>query len=142
MLTIQWASGNDMSISQEDLTGKDDVWQIIVDILNKYGDFPVYPPAMHNGECTEPYLVVKEDGSARVPSYSSQYRYVRIMLYVPRNQYSKLGEYQKRVEKIIEEKIFPLLLPTGQIESDYYDDNYNAHMRAMLYRYVRRNKLL
>lgn len=131
-----------MSISQEDLTGKDDVWQIIMDIFNKYGELPVYPPAIHNGECKEPYLVVKRDGGARVPSYSSQYMYIRFMLYVPRNQYSKLGEYQKQVENLIEEKISPLLLPTGQQESDYYDDNYKAHMRAMVYRYVRRNNLL
>lgn len=131
-----------MAISQEDLGVKDSVWQIVMDILNKYGDLPVYPPATHNGECTEPYIVVKRDGGARIPSYSSQYQYIRIMIYVPRNQYSKLDEYQKRVENLIQEKIFPLLLPTGQIESDYYDDNYNAHMRAMLYRNVRRNKLL
>lgn len=131
-----------MAISQEDLGVKDSVWQIVMDILNKYGDLPVYPPATHNGECTEPYIVVKRDGGAKIPSYSSQYQYIRIMIYVPRNQYSKLDEYQKRVENLIQEKIFPLLLPTGQIESDYYDDNYNAHMRAMLYRNVRRNKLL
>lgn len=131
-----------MSISQEDLGEKDSVWQIIMDILNKYSELPVYPPATHNGECIQPYIVVKRDGGARIPSYSSQYQYIRFMIYVPRNQYSKLDEYQKQLENLIQEKIFPLLLPTGQIESDYYDDNYNAHMRAILYRNVRRNKLL
>lgn len=128
-----------MSITQEDLGEKDSVWQIIADILNKYGELPVYPPAIHNGECTSPYIVLKKDGGARVPGYSSQYQYYRVMIYVPRNQYSKLDDYQKQVETIFKEKIFPLLLPTGQIESDYYDDNYNAHMRAILYRNVRRN---
>lgn len=133
-----------MSISQEDLniTENDSVWDIVATLLEKYGDFPVYPPATHNGECTSPYIVLKRDGSAKVPQNSSQYQYMRVMLYVPRNQYSKLDEYQKQIENVIQEKIFPLLLPTGQIESDYYDDNYNAHMRAMLYRNVRRNKLL
>ena len=131
-----------MSISQEDLLEKDSVWQIVADILMKYGNIPVYPPATHNGECQSPYIVIKRDGSAKIPSYSSQYQYFRIMIYVPRNQYSKLDDYQKQVENLINEKIFPLLLPTGQIESDYYDDNYNAHMRALLYRNVRRNNLL
>ena len=131
-----------MSISQEDLGTKDSVWQIVADILGKYCELPVYPPATHNGECMSPYIVLKKDGGARVPSYSSQFQYYRIMIYVPRNQYSKLDDYQKRVKKVLKENIFPLLLPTGQEESDYYDDNYNAHMRAMLYRNVCRNNLL
>ena len=46
------------------------------------------------------------------------------------------------VKKVLKENIFPLLLPTGQEESDYYDDNYKAHMRAMLYRNVCRDNLL
>lgn len=133
-----------MSISQEDLniTGNDSVWGIVQKLLEKYGSLSVYPPATHDGECSKPYIVLKMDGSAQIPSYSSQYQYMRIMLYVPRNQYSKLDEYQKQIENIIAEKIFPLLIPTGQKESDYYDDNYKAHMRATLYRYVQRNKLL
>lgn len=131
-----------MSISQEDLGTKESVWQIVADILGKYCELPVYPPATHNGECTSPYIVLKKDGGARVPSYSSQFQYYRIMIYVPRNQYSKLDDYQKRVKKVLKENIFPLLLPTGQEESDYYDDNYKAHMRAMLYRNVCRDNLL
>lgn len=129
-----------MSISQEDMGDKNSVWQIVADILMKYGSLKVFPPAMHKGEALEPYIVLKEDGAAVVPGYSSMYRYFRIMIYVPRNEYSKLDAYEAEVKNIMREKVFPLLLPTGSQESDYYDDNYNAHMRALLYRNVFREK--
>lgn len=131
-----------MSISQEDMGDKNSVWQIVADILMKYGSLKVFPPATHEGQCTEPYIVLKEDGAAVIPGYSSMYRYFRIMIYVPRSQYSKLDGYEAEVRRVIEEKIFPLLLPTGSQESDYYDANYKAHMRAILYRNVFRNKLV
>lgn len=129
-----------MSIKQEDIGEKTSVWQIVADILTKYGSLPVFPPATHNGEVTTPYIVLKEDGSAVVPSYSSMYRYFRIMIYVPRNEYSKLDEYEAEVRRILQDNVFPLLLPSGSSESDYYDDNYNGHLRALLYRNVYREK--
>lgn len=133
-----------MSISQEDMGEKNSVWQIVADILMKYGSLKVYPPATHKGKATDnkAWIVLKEDGAATVPGYSSMYRYFRIMIYAPRNEYSKLDEYEAEVREIIEQHIFPLLLPTGSQESDYYDDNYDAHMRALLYRNVFRNKLV
>lgn len=129
-----------MSISQEDIGEKNSVWQIVADILMKYGSLKVYPPAVHKGVVEEPYIVLKEDGAAVVPGYSSMYRYFRIMIYVPRNQYSLLDQYETELKEILREKIFPLLLPTGSQESDYYDDNYNGYMRALLYRNVFREK--
>ena len=129
-----------MSISQEDIGEKNSVWQIVADILMKYGSLKVYPPAVHKGTVEEPYIVLKEDGAAVVPGYSSMYRYFRIMIYVPRNQYSLLDQYEADLKEILREKIFPLLLPTGSQESDYYDDNYNGYMRALLYRNVFREK--
>lgn len=129
-----------MSISQEDMGEKNSVWQIVADILMKYGSLKVYPPAVHKGIVEEPYIVLKEDGAAVVPGYSSMYRYFRIMIYVPRDQYSLLDQYEADLKEILREKIFPLLLPTGSQESDYYDDNYNGYMRALLYRNVFREK--
>ena len=129
-----------MSIAQEDIGNKTSVWQIVVDILSKYGSLPVYPPATHKGVCEEPYIVVKEDGATNVIGYSAMYRFFRIMIYVPKNEYSKLDGYEEEVRGILQEKIFPLLLPYGSHESDYYDDNYDAHLRQMVYRNVYREK--
>lgn len=129
-----------MPILQEDIGTKDSIWQIVADILVKYGSLPVFPPATHKGACTEPYIVLKEDGATTVPGFSSMYRYFRIMLYVPRTQYSKLDMYEAELKKILRDNIFPLLLPSGLQESDYYDDNYDAHMRTLVYRNVYREK--
>ena len=129
-----------MSVKQEDIGEKTSVWQIVADILMKYGSLPVFPPATHKGKCTEPYIVLKEDGAAVVLGCSSMYRYFRIMIYVPRNEYSKLDAYEAEVRQIMQENVFPLLLPRGSQESDYYDDNYDAHLRQLLYRNVYRDK--
>lgn len=129
-----------MSIKREDIGDKTSVWQIVADILAKYGSLPVFPPATHKGHCDKPYIVLKEDGASVVAGYSSMYRYFRIMIYVPRNEYSKLDEYEAEVRQVLQENVFPLLLPYGSHESDYYDDNYDAHLRQMLYRNVYRDK--
>lgn len=109
------------------------VWQLICDKLTEK-KIDVFPPATHTGECKKPYVVLKEDGSAKIKDYSSRVIYYRFMLYVPRNKYSYLDEYEKLVREILDSELYPLIMSTGQSESDYYDDNYNAHMRAFLYR--------
>lgn len=129
-----------MSIIQEDIGNKTSVWQIVADILQKYGSLPVFPPATHKGVCKEPYIVLKEDGAGNVIGCSSMYRYFRIMIYVPRNEYSKLDQYEAEVREVLSDNVFPLLLPFGNHESDYFDDNYDAHLRQMVYRNVYRDK--
>lgn len=117
------------------------VWKIIFDTLTENG-FNVYPPATHVGECKSPYIVLKQDGGVQINDYSSERVYYRFMLYVPREQYTFLDEYEKQVKKVLDEQLFPMLMPTGQKENDFYDDNYNAHLRAFLYRNNVRNKHL
>lgn len=117
------------------------VWEIISDTLIENG-FDVYPPATHVGECEKEYIVLKQDGSSQIAGYSSEVVYYRFMLYVPREKYSFLDEYTKSVKKVLDEQLYPMIMPTGQSEGDYYDDNYNAHLRAFLYRNNVRNKHL
>lgn len=117
------------------------VWQIIFETLSKNG-IEVFPPATKIGECKKPYVVLKQDGASQIKSYSSEYVYYRFMLYVPRNKYSELSIFEKDIKKILDENLYPLIMPAGQTETDYYDDNYNAHMRAFLYRNNVRNKHL
>lgn len=129
-----------MAITKEDIGEKESVWQIVADILKKYGSLDVFPPAMHKGECTTPYIVLAEDGQSNIVGYTAMYRYFRVMIYVPRDEYSKLDAYESEVRKVMQENVFPLLLPVGTAESDYYDANYDAHLRALLYRNVYRDK--
>lgn len=117
------------------------VWQIIFDTLNEAG-FEVFSPGQHKGECIKPYIVLSQDGTAAIPGLSSRYRYFRILLYVPQQRYSFLDKFERDVENVIQKKLYPMVKPTGQVESDYFDDNYNAHMRAILYRNVYRDKIV
>lgn len=117
------------------------VWQNICDTLTKRG-FDVFPPATHVAECKKPYIVVKQSGAAKKAGYSTETVYYRFLVYVPKNQYSRLDEIVRDVKNILDTELYPMLMPTGQTEVDYYDDNYNAHMRAFLYRNNVRNKHL
>lgn len=92
-----------------------------------------YPPATKVGECREPYVVVKQDGASQVGDFSSQKVYYRIMLYVPIKMYSRLEYFENIVKNVLDGKLYPMLMPTGQKEGDYYDDNINAHLRTLLY---------
>ena len=117
------------------------VWEIISDTLKENG-WDVFPPGTKKGECKSKYIVLKQDGSSQVGSFSSQFDYYMFLLYVPSNEYSKLGTYEKQLKDLLASKLFPLLVPTGQKMTDYYDDNYKAHLRTILYRNSVRNKHL
>lgn len=109
------------------------VWQIIFDTLKKNG-INVYPPATKNGECKSPYVIFKFSGSTQYYSYSTQRDYYDFYLYVPRNAYSELPNFEAEVKKILDSPpLYPMIMPTGSSENDYYDDNINAHLRTFTY---------
>lgn len=117
------------------------IWERIADALLESG-FEVYPPATKVGECKEKYIVVKTAGSSQINGYSSEAHYYNILLYVPQNEYNELDKFKKEVKEAISTKLFPLLMPTGQEQPDYYDDSYKAHMITIQYRNNVRNKNL
>lgn len=120
--------------------GNKTMWEIIADTLTEY-DITVYPPATAKGECKSPYVVLKQDGATKISGISSERVYYMVMLYVPKEKYNYLSKFETKVKKALED-IAPMVLPVGEENTDYYDDNYNAHMRYMLYRSNRRNKFL
>lgn len=117
------------------------VWQTIFDVLKESG-FDIYPPAGHEGECKNPYIVLKQDGASQIENFSSERVYYRFYLYVPKNKYSYLSVFEEKVKNCINEKLTPMIMPAGQTETDFYDDNLNAHLRVFLYRNNVRNKFL
>lgn len=117
------------------------VYQNMFDVLKANG-FEVYPPATKKGECERPYIVLKGGGSSQTSDFTSRMVYIRILLYVPQNEFSKLDKFEKDVKKVIDEQIYPLVKYTGQNEPDFFDDNINGHLRAMMYRYNERDKYI
>ena len=109
------------------------VWQRIYTVLKENG-IDVYPPATKDGLCTNPYVMFKKAGSMRLKNYSSRRDFYNFFLYVPRTQYSILSDYEAEVKAILgRPPLYPMIMPTGRTENDYYDDNFNAHLRILQY---------
>ena len=117
------------------------IWELAMDAFNET-DIEIYPPATKNGECKSKYIVVKTAGSTQLSNYSTEQHFYNILLYVPQNEYDELEEFKNEVVKAINEKLFPLLMPTGQEQPDFFDDSYKAHVISIQYRNNVRNKYL
>ena len=107
-------------------------WQDIFLHLKKSG-FDVRSPGAKAGECTSEYIVVKNNGSARHSSVSSDNDYYSVMCYVPRNKYSSLEPLVQRVKKAMK-ALEPMILPNGSQTPSYYDNTYKAHMVSIEYK--------
>lgn len=118
------------------------VWQIIYTQLKESG-IDVYAPATKNGICKKPYVMFKKSGSTKILNYSSQRDYYDFYIYVPREKYDILADYEAEVKQVLDSPpLYPMIMPTGSTENDYYDDNYNAHLRIITYYNNRRVKHL
>ena len=123
------------------MEGDKTVWELISDALTENG-INNYPPGIKEGECKTEYVVVKQDGGSQIGNISSEVVYYMFMLYVPQNKYSYLSKFEEKVKKVLNDNLYPTIIPTGSKMSDYYDDNINAHMRSFTYRNSVRNSKL
>lgn len=117
------------------------MWETIQTALEGEG-IKTYPPGAKTDECKSKYVVLKESGSARVGNFTSEYVYYDFMLYVPKNKYNTLDDFEKEVKDAINKTVYPTIIPMGSNDSDFYDDEIKAHMRSFMYRNVRRNAYL
>lgn len=110
----------------------DSRWQDIYVHLEKKG-YEVYPPGVKVGECTKPYIVVKNDGSYKHVNFSTNRDMYAVMCYVPKGQYSKLEVMVQKVRQDMKE-IEPMIVPyDGQQMPSYYDDTVKAHYISIEY---------
>ena len=111
---------------------KDSRWQDIFMHLKAAG-FEVYSPGMKTGDCTSPYLVVKNDGSSKHIAFSTDVDLYAVMCYVPRDKYSSLEPLVQRVKNSMK-GLEPMIMPYGSQTPSYYDDSYKAHMISIEYK--------
>lgn len=111
---------------------KDSRWQDIFTHLKNAG-FDVYSPGMKTGECTSEYLVVKNDGSSKHVSFSTDVDLYAVMCYVPKEKYSTLEPLVQRVKNSMK-GLEPMIKPYGSQTPSYYDDSYKAHMISIEYK--------
>ena len=113
-------------------------WQDIYTCLENAG-FEVYPPGIKVGDCTREYVVIKNDGSTRHPSLSTDMDLYSVMCFVPKNKYSTLEPLVQKVKKAMK-GLEPMIIPYGTQTPSYYDDSYKAHMISI--EYVNYKKML
>lgn len=111
-------------------------WGDIFNTLKRNG-FDVYAPGVKAGECTAPYVVVKDGGTNRHATVSSDVALYVVMCYVPKQKYSLLEPFVNSVRKAMN-SIEPMLLYDGSLTPSFYDDSVKAHMVSINYRNYRK----
>lgn len=106
-------------------------WQDIY--LHLKESFDTYSPGIKLGECKEPYIVVKNDGSTKHPSFSTDIDLYAVMCYVPKQNYSSLETLIQQVKKEMK-GLEPMIMPYGLQTPSFYDDTLKAHMVSISYR--------
>lgn len=99
--------------------------------------FDVYFPAQKVGECTKPYVVVKDATTSRVTSISSTVTYYDVLCYVPKEQFSTLEVFVESVKDAMK-SLYPMIVPTYTQTQSFYDANFDAHMISVQYRNYRK----
>lgn len=104
----------------------------------KNNGFDVYSIGQHEGICTSPYLVIKENGESEVVGTSLVNDVVELLIYYPIGKYSELSSYKKRildvmkyqkgVRRIIE------AMPT------IIDDDKKAYMTSFTYKKIKKKE--
>ena len=101
----------------------------------KNNEFDVYSIGQHEGICTNPYIVVKENGESEIVGTSLTNDIVELLIYYPVGTYSKLNEYKQSVLytmkllKGIRRVIDPM--PT------IIDDDKKAYMTSFTYKKIK-----
>ena len=101
----------------------------------KNNGFDVYSIGQHEGICTNPYIVVSENGESEIVGTSLTNDIVELLIYYPVGTYSKLNEYKQSVLytmkllKGIRRVIDPM--PT------IIDDDKKAYMTSFTYKKIK-----
>lgn len=99
--------------------------------------FEVYFPAQKVGECTSPYVVVKDATTTKLTGFSSTVTYYDIMCYVPKDHFSTLAEFVEQVKTSMRGMV-PMIMPTYTETQSFYDESVKAHMVSVQYRNYRK----
>lgn len=120
-----------MPIVPANFVSKNSRWQDLYSHLVSKG-FLVYAPEQHVGDCLEPMLIVKNDGSYVHNYYSTDLDMYAILCYVPKLQYSKLDVLLQQVKKAMDD-LYPMFRPYGTQTPSAYDDFVKGHYTTIQY---------
>lgn len=107
-------------------------WEQLYLFLQRKG-FSVYSPGQKIGKCTEPYIVIKFDGSMQHLDYSTDDDTYTIYCYVPKLKYSLLDGLIQSVKKVMKE-LYPKFISAGFIAGSVYEEDIEAHVTSIEYK--------
>lgn len=112
-------------------------WKDIFEHLTWNG-FDTYSLGQHEGECAEPYLVLRSNGVPRQKSIeAAEYE---ILLYYPMDHYSEFEGYIAKVKEAMN-RLYPGVKLVDDEQPHYPDDDKKAYMTSLIYRNVRISKV-
>lgn len=100
--------------------------------------FNVYSIGQHQGVCTEPYLVIKENGESEVVGANLSNDIIEILIYYPIGNYSLLEGQINALKHDMQElrKLRRVLNASPTI----IDDDKKAYMTSLYYRRIKTRK--
>ncbi len=96
----------------------------------------VYFPAQKQGECTSPYVVVKDMLTTQFHEFSTTVTYYDVLCYVPHDRFSTLELFVERVKDCMR-RLYPMLTPTYEQTASYFDEAVKAYMVSIRYKNYR-----
>lgn len=112
-------------------------WEKIFDHLTSNG-YDVYSLGQHKGDCTTPYLVLRNNGSTTYYSMAAQE--YEVLLYYPVDRYSGFEGYISGVKACMN-KLYPAVTLTEDQQPHNLDDDVKAYMTGLIYLAPRRNEV-
>ncbi|MCM0648633.1 hypothetical protein NBE98_09630 [Clostridium swellfunianum] len=108
----------------------------IYDYLNSKG-IDVYFIGQHQGECDNPYVVLKDDGTVgQNDSNKIGAQTVDIIFFIPQNQFTKSISYKKQVKGYLKELNF--IRYTGVESGAVTDDEKKAITFSVMYEILKK----
>ena len=107
------------------------IYKIIFKHLKDKG-FDIYTPSQKQGECIEPYLVLRSAGTVQVSNFSSTQNLYDILCYVPKNRFTLMESFVDSVEDAMKE-LFPMIKSAHYRTESFYDDSVKGHMVSTQY---------
>lgn len=101
----------------------------------KDNGFDVYSIGQHEGICTNPYIVVKENGESEVVGTSLINDTVELLIYYPVGRYSELSSYKKRILNIM--KYQRGVRRVIEAMPTIIDDDKKAYMTSFTYKKIK-----
>ena len=105
-------------------------WKEIFRYLEE-GGFTVYSLGQHQGTCTSPYLVLRNNGAGHIGSIKAQE--YEVLLYYPFDRYSQFEGYILSVKERMN-GLYPGVKLIEDQQPHYPDDDVKAYMTGLIYR--------